>query len=189
MRMDPTSPLTAHAVVNEYAERDLSRVLRVYGEERFAGRVARSIIAARPIETTDRLADVVKDAIPAATRRTGGHPARRTFQALRIEVNGELRALEKVLPSVTSVLEPGGRAVVLSYHSLEDRMVKRHFAAESQGCTCPPDFPVCVCGAEARVRVLTRKPARPSPREIEDNPRASAARLRAVEKLAAGATP
>jgi 16S rRNA (cytosine1402-N4)-methyltransferase len=187
MRMDPTSPLTAHAVVNEYAERDLSRVLRVYGEERFAGRVARSIIAARPIETTDRLAEVVKDAIPAATRRTGGHPARRTFQALRIEVNGELTALEKVLPAVTGVLEPGGRAVILSYHSLEDRMVKRHFAAESQDCTCPPDFPVCVCGAEARVRVLTRKPIKPSPREIEDNPRASSARLRAVEKLATGA--
>jgi 16S rRNA (cytosine1402-N4)-methyltransferase len=184
MRMDTSASLTAEHVVNEYPERDLTRVIGRYGEERFARRVARAIVAARPIADTSALADVVRDAIPAATRRTGGHPARRTFQAIRIEVNGELTALERVLADVVDILEPGGRVAVLSYHSLEDRMVKNTFNDEAQGCVCPPDFPVCSCGAEARIRVLTRKPIRPPAEEVEGNPRSSAAKLRAAERLA-----
>lgn len=183
MRMDPSAPVSADTVVNEYSEAELARVIRTFGEERFAGRVARSIVGARPVKTTTELAEIVKQAIPAATRRTGGHPARRTFQAIRIEVNQELAQLSHGLAAAIDVLEPGGRVVVLTYHSLEDRLVKRHFAAEVGGCTCPPDFPVCTCGAEARIRILTRKPVRPGPDEIEANPRASAAKLRAAERV------
>jgi 16S rRNA (cytosine1402-N4)-methyltransferase len=184
MRMDTSAPLSAEQVVNHYAERDLSRVIGRYGEERFARRIAKAIVAARPIADTEALADVVRDAIPAATRRTGGHPARRTFQAIRIEVNDELKALETVLGDVVDVLEPGGRVAVLSYHSLEDRLVKNAFNDEAQGCVCPPDFPVCTCGAEARIRVLTKRPIRPDADEVESNPRSSAAKLRAAERLA-----
>ena len=184
MRMDTSAPLTAEQVVNIYPENELSRVIARYGEERFARRIARAIVAARPVTGTTALAEVVRDAIPAATRRTGGHPARRTFQAIRIEVNDELTALKRALADVVDVLEPAGRAVVLSYHSLEDRIVKNAFNEESRGCICPPDFPVCACGAEARLRVLTRKPVRPTHQEIEANPRASAAKLRAAERLA-----
>lgn len=187
MRMDPSDPLTAKDVVNGYAMKDLERVIRNYGEERFARRVARGIVAARPIESTDELAEVIKRSIPAATRRTGGHPARRTFQALRIEVNRELEALERVLPSTVEVCEPGGRIAVLAYHSLEDRAVKTFFRDESRGCVCPPDFPVCTCGAEARLRILTRKPLRPGDEEIASNPRARSARLRAAERVSATA--
>lgn len=186
MRMDASAPLTAEQVVNEYPERDLARIIGRFGEERFARRVAQAIVAARPIPDTSALADVIRDAIPAATRRTGGHPARRTFQAIRIEVNGELTALERILADVVDVLEPGGRVAVLSYHSLEDRMVKNKFNEESRGCVCPPDFPICACGAEARIRVLTRKPIRPPAEEVEGNPRSSAAKLRAAERLAVG---
>lgn len=187
MRMDPLRSLSAHDVVNSYAEADLARVIQTYGEERFARRIAKAIVRSRPIENTTSLAELVRDAIPAATRRTGGHPARRTFQAIRMEVNDELGSLRSCLPGVVEVLEPGGRAVVLSYHSLEDRIVKRFFADEAAGCVCPPGFPVCTCGAEARVRVLTRKPIKPSGKELEENPRASAAKLRAIEKLAPSA--
>jgi len=187
MRMDPLRSLSAHDVVNGYAEPDLTRVIQRYGEERFARRIARAIVRERPIEGTTALAEVVKGAIPAAARRTGGHPARRTFQAIRIEVNDELGNLEAVLPEVVDVLEPGGRAVVLSYHSLEDRIVKRFFNDAAAGCVCPPGFPVCTCGAEARVRVLTRRPIKPTAEEIEANPRASAAKLRAFERLAPSA--
>jgi 16S rRNA (cytosine1402-N4)-methyltransferase len=183
MRMDPGQPLSAGAVVNGYSERDLARVIRLYGEERFAARIARAIVKHRPIDDTTALADVVKEAIPAPARRRGGHPARRTFQAIRIEVNDEIRSLEKVLPAAVNVSEPGGRIVVLSYHSLEDRTVKRFFAAEARGCVCPPDFPVCRCGAQARVRLLTRRPITPSPEETARNPRASAAKLRAAERV------
>lgn len=187
MRMDTSASLSAEHVVNEYRERELTRVISRYGEERFARRVARAIVAARPITNTTALAEVVRDAIPAATRRTGGHPARRTFQAIRIEVNGELSALERVLEDVEDILEPGGRVAILSYHSLEDRMVKNAFNELAKGCVCPPDFPVCTCGAEASVRILTRKPIRPPAEEIEENPRSSAAKLRAAERLATGA--
>lgn len=183
MRMDPTADLTAEVVVNDYPERDLARVIRRYGEERFASRIARAIVHKRPIGDTVELAETVKEAIPAATRRTGGHPARRTFQALRMEVNDEMNELDKALDVIFDALEAHGRVVVLSYHSLEDRIVKRKFNEEAKGCTCPPDFPVCRCGAEARVRVLTRKPIRPPADEIEANPRASAAKLRAAERL------
>ena len=184
MRMDPDQALSAATVVNEYPEKELARVIRDYGEERFAARVARAIVRNRPVERTSELAEIVKAAIPAATRRTGGHPARRTFQALRIEVNRELHALETALPDAIDALEAGGRVAVISYHSLEDRIVKRTFADAANGCTCPPDFPVCVCGAEAAVRILTRRPVRPPTEESERNPRASSARLRVAEKLA-----
>jgi 16S rRNA (cytosine1402-N4)-methyltransferase len=181
MRMDPTQPLSAEVVVNTYSETDLSRVIARYGEERFARRIAKAILRSRPVSGTRVLADIVKEAIPAATRRTGGHPARRTFQALRIEVNGELEALELGLADAVDYSEPGGRVVVISYHSLEDRIVKRYFVDQARGCTCPPEFPVCVCGKKERVRMLTKRPIRPAAEEIEMNPRAEAAKLRAIE--------
>lgn len=181
MRMDPTQPLSAEVVVNSYAEQDLSRVIARYGEERFARRIAKAILRSRPVSGTRALADIVKEAIPAATRRTGGHPARRTFQAIRIEVNGELEALELGLADAVDYSEPGGRVVAISYHSLEDRVVKRFFVDQARGCTCPPEFPVCVCGKKERVKILTKRPVRPTEEEIEMNPRAEAAKLRAIE--------
>lgn len=189
MRMDPSAPLSAADVVNDYTFEELKRVIGTYGEERFAGRVAKAIVAHRPIATTGRLAEVVAEAMPGASRRSKGHPARRTFQAIRIEVNDELGALTSVLPQVVDVLEPGGRACVISYHSLEDRIVKRFFNDVAGNCTCPPDFPVCTCGARAQVRILTRKPVRPSSAEVTANPRSSAAKLRAVERISAEAAP
>lgn len=183
MRMDPAQPLSAHTVVNEYEQRELARVISTFGEERFAGRIARAIVAARPVMRTAELAEIVKAAIPAATRRTGGHPARRTFQALRIEVNGELAALERALPDSIDALEPGGRVVAIAYHSLEDRIVKKTLVDAANGCTCPPGFPVCACGAQATVRILTRRPVKPPQDEVERNPRAQSARLRAAQRL------
>jgi 16S rRNA (cytosine1402-N4)-methyltransferase len=183
MRMNPEGGLSARDVVNDYDVRDLERVIRKYGEERFARRVAQAIERARPIENTVQLAEIVREAIPAATRRTGGHPARRTFQAVRIEVNDELRQLESALPQAVDALGQGGRIAVLSYHSLEDRIVKRFFVDQSKGCVCPPSFPVCNCGAEASLRRVTGRPIRPSEEEQARNPRAGAARLRVAEKL------
>jgi 16S rRNA (cytosine1402-N4)-methyltransferase len=183
MRMDPSGRLTAHEVVNDYPVERLTHVIRDYGEERFAARIARAIDRARPIDSTGALAEIVREAIPAATRRTGGHPARRTFQALRIEVNDELSALEAVLPAAVDALEAGGCIAAISYHSLEDRRVKTFFNNEANGCVCPPDFPICACGAEARLRVLTRRPLRPGSAETAENPRASSARLRAAERV------
>ncbi len=185
MRMGPDAPHTAAELVNEWPEADLARVIRSYGEEPFATRIARAIVAARPIRDTAQLAEIVRAAIPAATRRTGGHPARKTFQALRIAANDELGALEQGLDAALRRLQPLGRCVVISYHSLEDRIVKRRFASGATGCTCPPDFPVCVCQHTAELRLLTRKPLRPTDEEISVNPRARSARLRAVEKVAA----
>ena len=187
MRMDPTGGATAHDVVNHYTSRDLADVIRRYGEERFARRIATSIERARPIEDTLTLAEVVKEAIPAATRRTGGHPAKRTFQAIRIEVNKELDALETVLPGAVEALRPGGRLAVLTYHSGEDRIAKRFIADRARNCTCPPDFPICVCGAEATLRLVTRKPITPGEEELARNPRSSSARLRVAEKLGSAA--
>ena len=184
MRMDPSAPISAHDVVNNYEMNDLERVIRIFGEERFARRVARAITKARPVETTGELAGIVKEAIPAATRRTGGHPARRTFQALRMEVNDELGQLARALPEAIDALEPQGRLVVLAYHSLEDRLVKKAFQERVGTCTCPPGLPVCVCGAEATLSVLTRRPETASDEEIERNPRAKSVKLRAAEKLA-----
>lgn len=186
MRMDPEASTTAKDVVNTYPEKRISSILSRYGEERFARRIARAITkrrVERPFETAEDLAEVVRAAIPAATRRTGPHPARRTFQALRIEVNDELEALGESIPQAVSLLVPGGRVAVISYHSLEDRIAKRAFVDFSRGCTCPKDFPICVCGREADLRVLTKKPIRPSEEEVRSNPRSDSARMRVAEKL------
>jgi len=187
MRMDPAAGgITAADVVDSYSEADLARVIRDYGEERWASRIAAFIVAARarrPVSTTFELVDVIKAAVPAAARKDGPHPARRTFQALRIEVNGELEVLEKALDSAVRWLVPGGRIVVISYHSLEDRVVKQTFARHALGCTCPPELPVCVCGATPVLRVLTRRAVVPTDEEIERNPRSRSAKLRAAEKL------
>jgi 16S rRNA (cytosine1402-N4)-methyltransferase len=185
MRMDRTEGLTAADVVNGYDEAELARIIREYGDERFAARIAARIVAARPISTTAELAAIVTAAIPAATRRRGGHPAKRTFQALRIEVNSELTQLPTALDRAIDATVPAGRVAVLTYHSGEDRLVKERFAsAATGGCTCPPGAP-CVCGAVATVRRV-RAPRTPSAEQAERNPRARSARLRVVEKLAAG---
>ena len=184
MRMDRRQPTSALHVVNEYSHAELTRVIRTYGEERYASRVARAIVDARPIADTAQLAEVVREAIPAPARRTGGHPAKRTFQAIRIEVNRELDQLAEALDGAISVLAPGGRLAVMSYHSLEDRMVKAAFReAETGGCVCPPGLP-CACGAEPTVKLLKRGAWKASEAEIETNRRAESVRLRAVERLA-----
>lgn len=183
MRMDRTEPWSAADVVNGYDEVALARVLRDHGDERFAVRIAKAIVAARPIETTNRLAEIVVAAIPAAARRTGGHPAKRTFQALRIEVNRELEILPAALDGAIGALAIGGRIAVLSYHSGEDRIVKQRLReAQTGGCECPPELP-CVCDAVQTVR-LVRAPRTPSAAEQATNPRARSARLRAAEKIA-----
>jgi 16S rRNA (cytosine1402-N4)-methyltransferase len=182
MRMDPDSPWSAADVVNGYGEDELAAVIRRHGDERFARRIARAILAARPIETTTDLAAVVTAAIPAAARRTGGHPAKRTFQAIRIEVNGELDALPAALDAAVAATAVGGRVAVLSYHSGEDRIVKDRFVAASTACHCPPELP-CVCGAVQTVRVVRRLPRTASPAEVASNPRAASARLRVVERI------
>jgi 16S rRNA (cytosine1402-N4)-methyltransferase len=181
MRMDTTTGVTAADVCNTYGERELANVLRIYGDEKFAGRVARSIIAHRPITRTVQLAEIVVTAIPAATRRTGGHPAKRTFQALRIEVNDELRVLTSAIDQALDVLRPGGRCIVLSYHSGEDRIVKDRFRlAETGGCSCPSGLP-CVCGALPRGRMIRRGVTRPTAAEEAANPRAASAVARVFE--------
>jgi 16S rRNA (cytosine1402-N4)-methyltransferase len=181
MRMDPTQPLTAANVVNDYAVDDLARVIRRYGDERFAVRIARAIVAARPVTSTVELAEIVRSAIPAATRRRGGHPARRTFQALRVEVNAELELLPVALDAAVEATRPGGRIAVLAYHSGEDRIVKDRFRRATGVCDCPPDLP-CVCGARQRMRIVRGIPRRPSDAELEANPRATSARLRVAER-------
>jgi 16S rRNA (cytosine1402-N4)-methyltransferase len=181
MRMDPSGPVSAADVVNGWSEADLIHLFRQHGEARFAGRIARRIVAARPIETTTELAEVVRAAIPAAARRTGGHPARRVFQAVRVAVNEELAILPEALDTVLGRMARGGRCAVLAYHSGEDRIVKDRFRhAVTGGCICPPGLP-CVCGAQPSARLLTRGARRPSPAEVALNHRAESARLRAVE--------
>ena len=183
MRMDTDAAWSADDIVNGYAEGDLAHVIHRHGGERFAKRIARAIVAARPIESTTRLAEVITSAIPAPARRTGGHPAKRTFQAIRIEVNGELDALPEAFDKAIDALTPGGRIAVLSYHSGEDRIAKERIrAAETGGCECPPELP-CVCGAVQTVRIVRKVPKQPSAAEIERNRRASSARLRIAEKL------
>ena len=183
MRMDAYAPWSADDVVNGYAESDLARIIHRYGDERFARRIAAAIVAARPIESTTRLAEVITSAIPAPARRTGGHPAKRTFQAIRIEVNGELDALPDALDQAIEALVPGGRLAVLSYHSGEDRITKERIrAAETGGCECPPELP-CVCGAVKTVRIVRGVPKRPGHDEQTRNRRAGSARLRVAEKL------
>ncbi len=184
MRMDADQTWSAADVVNGYAESELARVIKRYGDERFAGRIARAICAARPIQTTTELAAVVTAAIPAAARRTGGHPAKRTFQAIRIEVNDELGVLPDALDQAVHATRPGGRIAVLSYHSGEDRIVKERFAVAAGACECPDDLP-CVCGAIQTVRIVRGVAKRASATEREHNRRAASARLRVVERIAA----
>ena len=187
MRMDDsTSQPTAADIINTYSESDLTRVIREYGEERWASRIAAFVVAARgrhPLTTTGELVELIKNAIPAAARRTGPHPARRTFQALRIEVNHELEVLQQGLESAIRWLRPGGRIAVISYHSLEERVVKRLFGELSQGCTCPPDLPICRCEHKPVLRIVTKRPVAPTAAEIDGNPRARSAKLRVAEKL------
>jgi 16S rRNA (cytosine1402-N4)-methyltransferase len=185
MRMDPASELSARELVNEAGERELTRIFKDYGEERYARQIARAIVRRRrehPIERTGELVELIRSAIPAPARFGDGHPAKRVFQALRIAVNDELGSLEHALPAALEMLRPGGRLAVISFHSLEDRIVKRFLRAEEKGCTCPPDFPVCVCGNEPALRALSRRPVKPSPAELAANPRSASARLRAAVK-------
>ena len=186
MRMDPSDERSAADVLATYDEHELETIFKRYGEERYARPIARGIARRRveePIERTGQLVDVVKASIPAPARFGEGHPAKRVFQALRIEVNHELESLEVGLPAAFAMLRPGGRLAVISFHSLEDRVVKRFFRDRSRGCTCPPELPVCVCGKEPEARILTPKTLRPSPAEVDDNPRASSARLRVAVRL------
>ncbi len=187
MRMDPsTQTLNAAEIINTYNEADLARVLRDYGDEKWAARIARFVCderCERPVETTFQLVDLIKRAIPAKARRTGGHPAKRTFQALRVEVNHEMDVLRQGLDAAIRWLNPGGKIAVISYQSLEDKIVKEVFRKMQDPCTCPPDFPMCVCGKKPVLKVETRKPITPSAEEIERNQRAHSARLRVATKL------
>jgi len=183
MRMDPTSGPSAADLLDAMSVEDLARLLAAHGEGRFARRIARALVAARPVRTTSQLAEVVRGAIPAATRRTGGHPARRAFQALRVAVNDELGILERALPEALELLAPAGRCLAISYHSGEDRLVKSAFArAVTGGCACPPGLP-CTCGAVPEGRLVFRGARRPAPAEVARNRRAESARLRAYERL------
>ena len=187
MRMDPgNNTLNAAEVINTYNEADLARILRVYGEEKFSSQIAREIVRRRetsPIETTGDFVEVIKAGIPAAARRHGGHPAKRSFQAIRIEVNHELEVLERGLEAAIRWTNPKGRICVISYHSLEDRIVKHMFQEMSQGCICPPEIPVCVCGHVPTLKVITRKPLVASLQEVERNPRARSAKIRGAMRL------
>ena len=186
MRMDRRNPLTAKRIVNEYSEDALRRILFEYGEERFSSRIASNIIRERErktIETTGELVEIIKRSIPAAKRDGGHHPAKRSFQALRIEVNAELDVIAPAIRSAVRLLEPGGRIAIITFHSLEDRIVKQAFASLAEGCTCPKSFPVCVCGKKPTLRIVSRKPILPSEEELEVNPRSRSAKLRVAEKL------
>jgi len=186
MRMDPSAELTAADVVNVTNEFELATIFRRYGEERNARQIARAIVRRRtqqPFERTGELVETIKGAIPAPARFGEGHPAKRVFQALRIEVNDELGALERALPAALEMLRPHGRLAVISFHSLEDRIVKRFLRDEEHGCTCPPDFPVCACGAQPTLRAMPRRAIRPSASEVARNPRSQSARMRAAVKL------
>ena len=186
MRMNEDDALTAYDVVNNYSEKELTRIIREYGEENWASRIAKFIVDARkdaPIATTGQLVDIIKSAIPAKARRTGPHPAKRTFQAIRIEVNAELEHLQRAVEKLPDMLEPGGRIAIITFHSLEDRIVKNAFDKRLNPCTCPKEFPVCVCGKVADVKKVTRKPIEPSEEELKVNPRARSAKLRVLEKL------
>lgn len=186
MRMDVDSPLNAYKVVNEYSEAELKRIIYEYGEERFAPKIASEIVKRRlnkPIETTFELTDIIKSAIPKGKRMDGPHPSKRTFQAIRIEVNGELDVIEPLIKTASSALVSGGRLAIISFHSLEDRIVKQTYRSLSQGCTCPRDFPVCVCGNKPQIKEITKKPILPSEEELNVNPRSRSAKLRIAEKI------
>ena len=186
MRMDPSASFSARELVNEGDEREVADIFKRYGEERYARPIARAIVKRRkeqPFERTGDLVEVIKAAIPAPARFGEGHPAKRVFQALRIEVNDELGALERALPAALEMLRPGGRLAVISFHSLEDRIVKQFLRKQEQGCTCPPDFPICVCGSEPTMRATPRRAVRPSASEVARNPRSQSARLRVGTKV------
>lgn len=186
MRMDTDSPLSAYEIVNEYTEQRLKEIIYNYGEERFAPRIASAICKSRkekPITTTHQLTEIIKSAIPSAARADGPHPAKRTFQAIRIEVNGELDAIKPLIDSAISNLAPSGRLAIISFHSLEDRIVKQSYKSYLGGCTCPKDFPVCVCGRKPIIKEISRKPILPSAEELEINPRSRSSKLRVAEKL------
>ena len=186
MRMDQSAPLTARDVVNGWSQEELRRILWQYGEERYSGPIAAAMVRARerePIETTGQLAELIRSAMPAKARREKQHPAKRSFQAIRIAVNDELGEVERLLGSALDVLNPGGRVAIISFHSLEDRLVKTAFGAWAKGCTCPPDFPVCVCGRTPRARLVGRRPITPGEEELNENARARSAKLRIAEKL------
>lgn len=185
MRMDQRCLVTAKDIVNEYSETELFHIIRDYGEDRFAKNIAKHIVKAREnkqIETTYELSEIIKGAIPAKVRATGGHPAKRTFQAIRIELNKELTVLKESLDEMIDLLNPNGRLCIITFHSLEDRIVKQNFRKNENPCTCPPDFPVCVCGKPSKGKVITRKPILPSNEELEDNSRSKSAKLRVFEK-------
>ena len=186
MRMDPDQDLTAADIVNDWDERRLARLLREYGEERYASQIARGIVRARdrdPLASTADLVDVIKAAVPVPAQFAGGHPAKRTFQAIRIAVNDELEQLDRALPLAWELLRKGGRFAGISFHSLEDRRVKRFLAQRARGCVCPPDLPICVCGRTPEAELLTRRAVAPTRGEIEANPRASSARMRVARKI------
>ncbi len=186
MRMDQSAPLTARDVVNGWSQEELKRVLWQYGEERYAGPIAAAIVRERgnaPIETTGQLAELIRSAMPAKACREKQHPAKRSFQAIRIAVNDELGELERLLECALEALNPGGRLAIISFHSLEDRLVKTAYARWARGCTCPPDFPVCVCGKTPRVKLVGRRPITAGEEELKENPRARSAKLRLAEKL------
>lgn len=186
MRMNPEAALTAHEVVNTYSEAQLKKIFFDYGEEKFSARIASKICAIReekPIETTLELVDIIKSSIPAKAREAGSHPAKRVFQAVRIEVNSELSIIEPTLNSLIYSLKAGGRLSVITFHSLEDRIVKQTFAENSKGCTCPKDFPVCVCGKKPRIKQINHKPILPSEKELSENSRSHSAKLRIAEKI------
>ena len=185
MRMDESEALSAADIVNTWSQEELRRVLYEYGEERYAPRIAQAIVRRRgdrPIETTGELVEVIRSAMPAAALREKQHPAKRSFQALRIAVNGELEALPPMLAAAVDGLKPGGRLAVITFHSLEDRIVKQTLRELATGCTCPPQFPVCVCGKKPRLKLITRKPVTPGPEELAENPRARSAKLRVAER-------
>ena len=186
MRMDQSAPLTARDVVNGWSQEDLKRILWQYGEERYSGLIAAAIVRQREgglIETTGQLAQIIRNAMPAKARREKQHPAKRSFKAVRIAVNDELGEVERMLGGVLEALNPGGRLAVISFHSLEDRLVKTAFGEWARGCTCPPDFPVCVCGRTPKVKLIGKRPIVAGKEELEENPRARSAKLRAAEKL------
>lgn len=185
MRMDQRHKKTARDIVNEYSEAELYRIIRDYGEDRFAKNIAKHIVRARqdkPIETTFQLNEIIKAAIPAKVRATSGHPSKRTFQAIRIELNRELDVLKESLDDMIDLLKPGGRLAIITFHSLEDRIVKESFKVNENPCICPPDFPVCVCGRKPKGRIITKKPVLPSEEEIEENSRSKSAKLRVFER-------
>jgi 16S rRNA (cytosine1402-N4)-methyltransferase len=186
MRMDDRQTLTARDIVNEYSEMELYRIIRDYGEDKFAKNIAKHIVSSRekkPIETAGELCDIIRAAIPMKVQVTGGHPAKRTFQAIRIELNRELEVLRDSLDDMIELLAPGGRICIITFHSLEDRIVKNSFRTNENPCTCPPDFPVCVCGKKSKGRVITRKPIVPTEEEIKENSRSTSAKLRVFEKI------